>query len=191
MNPTLHKNLEHSAATASGEEAAVLRHMMRVPSAFWIDNKAKIRGGGRLDTLEGILQDAASKSPPPLCAFIFYDLPNRDCHAKASNGEIGGTGTNAAAALAEYKQDYVDEFVAVLVKYARVPVVLVIEPDSLGNVITNTGSQGCTAETVTNYKEGVTCMSCHGSNESWRRAKDACPCLPSALPAHLTGLSRA
>ena len=44
--------------------------------------------GSNTSTLEGILADAASKQPHPLVTVIVYDLPNRDCHAKASNGEI-------------------------------------------------------------------------------------------------------
>jgi cellulose 1,4-beta-cellobiosidase len=127
----------------------------QVPSAFWIDNKDKIHGRDRDYTLEGILHDAASKSVPPLCVFIFYDLPNRDCNAKASNGEISDATAGSAAALREYQHEYVDPFVSVLQMYESVPVVLVIEPDSLGNVISNTGSNGCTAATVANYKDGV------------------------------------
>jgi cellulase/cellobiase CelA1 len=49
--------------------------------------KAKLHGDGT-DSLEGILKDAASKSPVPLVTLIVYDLPNRDCRAHASNGEI-------------------------------------------------------------------------------------------------------
>jgi hypothetical protein len=55
--------------------------------AYWIDVKAKIRGN-TTNTVEGILRDASTRSPPELVVLIFYDLPNRDCHAKASNGEI-------------------------------------------------------------------------------------------------------
>ena len=85
-------------------------------------------------------------------------MPNRDCNAKASNGEIAfSEGANAAAAgLRTYKEQYVDPFAAVLAEYASVPVVLVLEPDSLGNVISNAGSNGCGAATVANYKEGIT-----------------------------------
>jgi len=61
--------------------------MRDVPSAYWIDKKDKIRGNGT-HTVEGILKDASSKSPPELVVLIFYDLPNRDCDAKASIGEI-------------------------------------------------------------------------------------------------------
>ena len=155
VNPTLTNNLEATAAAASAAEAATLHQMMRIPSAFWIDNKATIHGLNRLDTLEGILQDAARHEPPPLCSFIFYDLPNRDCNAKASNGEISDATIGSTAALSEYKRHYVDPFVEVLHEFANVPVVLVVEPDSLGNVISNQGLQGCTAATIANYKEGV------------------------------------
>lgn len=72
VNPTLRFNLEATLPVASADEAATLRQMMRVPSAFWIDNKAKIRGEG-LGTLEGILKDAGSKPNPPLCVFIFCE----------------------------------------------------------------------------------------------------------------------
>ena len=155
VNPTLRDNFERSIASASAQEAATLRKMMTVPSAFWIDNKAKIFGRDRLYTLEGILQDAASKLTPPLCVFIFYDLPNRDCNAKASNGEISDATAGSSAALREYKQEYVEKFVQVLEQYSSVPVALAIEPDSLGNVISNAGSNGCSLQVVENYKEGV------------------------------------
>ena len=43
--------------------------------------------GSTTDSMEGILEDALNKPVPELVVFIVYDLPNRDCHAKASNGE--------------------------------------------------------------------------------------------------------
>lgn len=158
VNPTLRDNLESTIATgvATPAEVAVLNQMKEIPSAFWIDHYGKISGTGRLDTLEGILEDAAAKADPPLCVFIFYDLPNRDCNAKASNGEISFRGDDAAdVALAEYRTQYVDPFVAILARYSSVPVVIVVEPDSLGNVISNAGRNGCSEATVNNYKAGI------------------------------------
>lgn len=157
VNPTLSANLE--STIASGEASAatvdVLKRMKEIPSAYWIDHYSKIRGAFRLDTLEGILQDADSKPDPPLCVFIFYDLPNRDCNAKASNGEISFSEAEAEEALATYKTRYVDPFAEMIETYARVPVVIVIEPDSLGNAISNAGQNGCSRATVLNYKLGV------------------------------------
>ena len=83
------------------------------------------------------------------------DLPNRDCNAQASRGEINDATAGAAAALREYKEEYVQPFANVLAEHPNVPVVLIIEPDSLGNVISNEGQNGCSATTVANYKEGV------------------------------------
>ena len=64
--------------------------MQHVGSAYWLDTKAKVLANttNSTATASGILADASRQSPAPLVTFIVYDLPNRDCHAKASNGEI-------------------------------------------------------------------------------------------------------
>lgn len=165
--------------------------MQNVPSAFWIDVKSKIfKGQGHpdLSTVEGILEDAASCSPPRLATLIVYDLPNRDCFALASNGEIcchygkdvGRTkcdmstsgqnigfyrevpGAQCADGLKEYRETYIDPFAEVVSRFAdKVPVVLVIEPDSLPNLVTNMadklpdGYRGCHQETKASYEQGV------------------------------------
>lgn len=59
--------------------------MRETSSAYWLDTKSKVHGTD-LSTAEGILTDAAKTGD--LVTLIVYDLPNRDCHAKASNGEI-------------------------------------------------------------------------------------------------------
>merc|ERR1719379_2459898 len=121
VNPANQREYDSSIATATGVVKQNLQKMRDVPSAYWIDTKAKIKGDG-LDTLDGILQDAAKQSPTPLVSFVFYDVPNRDCDAAASNGEIcctkkaDGTcdydaGGDCADGLQEYKQEYVDPFV--------------------------------------------------------------------------------
>jgi len=141
--------------------------MREVPSAYWIDVKAKLRGNGT-KSMAGILADAAAKSPPQLVVFIVYDLPNRDCHAKASNGEIccaykadgrcdyehsGG----CDAGLREYQDEYIDPMASVIREYnGKVPMVLVIEPDSLPNLSTNRADRRCGNEGTQNaYKNGI------------------------------------
>merc|ERR1719401_2294530 len=167
VNPSYAESLGKSIATAEGDVKATLESMMDVPSAYWLDTKAKIVGTGT-KTMEGILADAAAKSPPELVTFIVYDLPNRDCHAKASNGEICcayladgrcdyNAGGDCAAGLAEYESEYIDQIVKVLQKYdGLVPIVLVIEPDSLPNLSTNRADPRCgNAATVAAYQQGV------------------------------------
>jgi cellulose 1,4-beta-cellobiosidase len=140
--------------------------MRNVASAYWIDVMAKISGTGTT-TVEGILTDASKKIHIPLVVFIVYDLPNRDCHAKASNGEIccypNADGTcnydqsgDCAQGISTYKTKYIDPLVAVLKKFPQVPIVTVIEPDSLPNLATNQADPHCgNSATTAAYKAGI------------------------------------
>jgi len=140
--------------------------MREVSSSYWIDVKAKLHGDST-DSLEGILKDAASKSPVPLVTLIVYDLPNRDCRAKASNGEICcvynadrtcdyNTDNQACTAgLKEYETEYVDIYASIVAKYnGVVPMALIIEPDSLPNMASNMKDPHC-FNSATAYKEGI------------------------------------
>ena len=169
VNPSYKESLSTSIATATGDILTNLQAMMDVPSAYWLDRKTKITGSST-DSMEGILEDALNKPVPELVVFIVYDLPNRDCHAKASNGEIcckykpdgrcdytDVSDRRCEAGLKEYKEEYIDQIAAVLRKYSgRVPIVLVIEPDSLPNLSTNQGDPRCgNSATKSAYKGGV------------------------------------
>jgi len=169
MNPVNVEQYDQSIDTASNPLVrANLLTMKEIASAYWIDRKDKITGN-TTRTVEGILADAASKSPAELVVLIWYDFPNRDCAAAASMGEIccaylpngrcdWGNGGDCAAGIEEYKTTYVDPFVQVLVEYkGRVPVVIVYEPDSLPNFATNLGRPNCAAlETRNAYAQGAT-----------------------------------
>lgn len=167
VNPANSEEYDSSITTATGEIKTNLEKMQKVGSAYWIDVKAKIHGNDTR-SLEGILKDASSQAPAPLVVFIWYDLPNRDCNAKASNGEICCTrkedGTcdylasgDCADGIHEYKTQYVDPFIAVLKEHAaEVPIAVVIEPDSLPNLATNIGAPSCGNEaTQAAYKTGI------------------------------------
>ena len=82
-------------------------------------------------------------------AFVVYDLPNRDCAASASHGEYSVAGDG----LTKYKA-YIDAIKTQLGQYPDVPVALIIEPDSLGNLVTNLQTPNCTAAADA-YKEGI------------------------------------
>ena len=137
--------------------------MREVSSAYWIDVKAKLHGT-TTDTLEGILTDAESKGH--MVTLIVYDLPNRDCKANASNGEIcckynedrtcdynySGDCTDG---INEYKTEYVDVYADILSKFdGKVDIALIIEPDSLPNLASNMGDPHC-ANSKQAYTEGV------------------------------------
>eukprot|EP00419_Tripos_fusus_P090387 CAMPEP_0172860720 /NCGR_PEP_ID=MMETSP1075-20121228/72246_1 /TAXON_ID=2916 /ORGANISM="Ceratium fusus, Strain PA161109" /LENGTH=770 /DNA_ID=CAMNT_0013708785 /DNA_START=35 /DNA_END=2347 /DNA_ORIENTATION=+ len=165
INPKNAKEFEGSIDTATGIAKFNLQKMQTVPSAYWIDTKAKIRGS-TTSTVEGILKDASSKQE--LVVFMWYDLPNRDCDALASNGEICCTKKSngrcdytapgdCTDGIKEYCTDYVDPFVSVLQEYeGKTNVALVMEPDGLANLATNRGHPHCgNSATQKAYKEGV------------------------------------
>lgn len=83
-------------------------------------------------------KNAAGASPEIIGAFVVYDLPNRDCAALASNGEL----TVANDGLTKYKA-YIDSIAAILKKHSSTKVALIIEPDSLGNLVTNSNVAKC------------------------------------------------
>jgi len=168
VHPSFQAEIDTSIANSTGQIKTTLQRMRTVPSAYWVDVKSKIKGATSTDTVEGILADSAKNSPPHLVVFIVYDLPNRDCHAKASNGEICCTynadktcnydvGGDCAAGLTDYKTNYIDPFAALVGQYGRtVPIALIIEPDSLPNLATNMGDNHCgNTATTTSYRQGI------------------------------------
>jgi len=125
--------------------------------------KAKLHGTGT-ESLEGILTDAAAKGD--MVTFMVYDLPNRDCNAHASNGEICckyktdltcdySYSGSCDEGLNEYKTEYIDVFAEIISRFdCLVDIALVIEPDSLPNLATNLANPSC-QNSVQSYTEGI------------------------------------
>jgi cellulase/cellobiase CelA1 len=135
VHPQQRVRLRETLASADAAEAATLRKMAQAPSAFWVDSRAKIHGGN-IDTVEGILRNASTTRQ--LCVFMLYNLPNRDCNAKASGGELccersasgvcddeQGAGRSCESGLAEYKNEYISPLATLFGRFhLRVPIVL-------------------------------------------------------------------
>ena len=89
-------------------------------------------------TLSDIRQANKAASPAYAGLFVVYDLPDRDCAAAASNGEY----SIADNGVANYKA-YIDAIKLQLTTYSDIRTILVIEPDSLANLVTNLGTPKC------------------------------------------------
>jgi len=115
--------------------------MQGFASAFWIDRMSVI------DNVTTILTQArmqATKSGNQvMVALVVYDLPQRDCAASASNGEIPCADANCVAGIATYKTDYIDEIINVLKAFPDLTIVTIVEPDSLPNLATNLNVPNC------------------------------------------------
>jgi cellulose 1,4-beta-cellobiosidase len=85
--------------------------------------------------------DAALTQGANVFMLVVYDLPNRDCFALASNGEL----KIKENGFIRYKTEYVTPLAAILgdTKYKNIRIIAIIEPDSLPNLVTNSSDPDC------------------------------------------------
>jgi cellulose 1,4-beta-cellobiosidase len=166
VNPNYTSEVATSVAGASGTLAAQMQVIGNQPTFIWMDHIGAIYGGaddtsttitaGRL-SLEGQLQDALaadSSGAPMIFPIVIYDLPDRDCAALASNGEL----SIANNGLQYYEQDYINPIAQILSDYEHTDlrIVAVIEPDSLPNLVTNESVANCSAADSSGvYVDGI------------------------------------
>ncbi|PVI03642.1 glycoside hydrolase family 6 protein [Periconia macrospinosa] len=144
---TLHPNSFYRAEVEAAVEAitdASLKEtaakVADVGSFLWLDTIANI---------EKLKTELATEIPcENILGLVVYDLPGRDCAAKASNGEL------AVGEIDRYKTEYIDVIAGILKENPNQAFALIIEPDSLPNLVTNIDEQACQAS-ATGYREGV------------------------------------
>ncbi|KAI0853292.1 glycoside hydrolase family 6 protein [Daldinia vernicosa] len=146
------KNYKLHANTFYREE--VNKAVEQMTDAALKTSAAKVADVGSflwLDSIANIAKfDAAVEDLPceDILGLVIYDLPGRDCAAKASNGELKYN------ELDRYKTEYIDPIVAKVKANPNSAFALLIEPDSLPNLVTNSDLSTC-QESKTAYEEGV------------------------------------
>ncbi|KAH8778567.1 exoglucanase-6A [Diaporthe sp. PMI_573] len=110
-----------------------------VGTFLWIDSIANIA------KVEPAIADVPCSN---ILGLVIYDLPGRDCAAKASNGEL------KVGELNRYKTEYIDPIVKILKAHSNTAFALVIEPDSLPNLVTNSDLSTC-QQSAQGYRDGV------------------------------------
>jgi cellulose 1,4-beta-cellobiosidase len=157
---TFYRNVDYVAAVNAAAErqgGRLGRQMRRVadhPTFVWMDSIAAVSGGNGYPRSLASHLDQALEQRANAIGIVIYNLPNRDCSALASNGELHVSRNG----LARYRTDYIDAVYDVIrqPRYAGLRIVMVIEPDSLPNLITNRNIPSCReAETSGAYVEGV------------------------------------
>ncbi len=139
---------------------AKMQTVKKYPTAVWLDRIAAIAGGeanGGRKSLEETMDEVLAQqqgNTPIVATFVIYNLPGRDCHALASNGELPLT----AEGLQTYKTSYIDPIAEVFSdpKYADIRIVAIIEPDSLPNLVTNLSDPKCAQANSTNIYRDAT-----------------------------------
>jgi cellulose 1,4-beta-cellobiosidase len=147
LNPDYVREVE-SSISMDPADAALLGKMRSYPTAIWLDSIARVDDLGRyLDDAE---HQQATSGKPVVTTFVIYDLPDRDCAALASNGEL----SSANGGLATYKSSYIDRISAQFAAHPDQRIVGIVEPDSLPNIATNLNLPRCAAAEQT-YRDGV------------------------------------
>ncbi|MFK7930271.1 MAG: glycoside hydrolase family 6 protein [Myxococcota bacterium] len=135
---------------------AALHMVSQQPVAVWLDRIDAIEGDGGLglaDHLDQAKRQARrSGETAMLVAVVLYNLPDRDCAASASAGELD----LATGGLEAYKTQYIDAIATITQdpRYSDLRIVFFVEPDGLPNLVTNREQPRCAAA-AEGYMDGV------------------------------------
>jgi cellulose 1,4-beta-cellobiosidase len=128
--------------------AARTRTVAQKISTFtWVTTRAG------LDTINTAITEARSQKQGNnrmIVGLVLYNLPDRDCSAGESAGELSSEDNG----LEIYKKEFVDEYAKLVSNATDLDFAIVLEPDSLGNAITNQGIPFCATATPI-YEEGI------------------------------------
>ncbi|KAK9789627.1 putative Glucanase [Seiridium cardinale] len=143
LHPNSFYRAEVEAAAANISDSTLAAKALEVADIgtfLWLDSIANI---DKLNT-----ELTAGVPCENILGLVIYDLPGRDCAAKASNGEL------AAGDVATYKTSYIDPIATILKANPDTAFALIIEPDSLPNLVTNSDLTTC-QDSASGYREGV------------------------------------
>lgn len=141
VGATFYRNVDYVAAVNAAADrhagvlAAQMRQVAKHPTFVWLDSIAAVNGTeGYTRGLAGHLDKALEQGANAI-GIVIYNLPNRDGSALASNGEL----LVSQKGIERYKTEYVDAIYKIIKqdRYAKLRIVMVIEPDSLPNLVTN------------------------------------------------------
>jgi cellulose 1,4-beta-cellobiosidase len=157
INPDYTAKVLAEAQSTGGTLGAAMAKVANYSTAVWMDRIAAIEGRADLMGLRAHLDEALQQQngeTPMTIMVVIYDLPNRDCAAAASNGEL----LIAEDGLNIYKTKYIDPLAEILSdpKYSSLRIVAIIEPDSLPNLVTNLDIDACAeANNSGAYVDGI------------------------------------
>jgi cellulose 1,4-beta-cellobiosidase len=157
INPDYRTKVIAEADKVGGTLGTGMAKVANYSTAVWMDRIAAIEGSSDAMGLRAHLDEALEQqdgTTPLTMMVVIYDLPNRDCAAAASNGEL----LIAEDGMNRYKTEYIDPIVEILSdsKYSSLRIVALVEPDSLPNLVTNLDVSACAeANDSSAYVEGI------------------------------------
>ncbi|QRV99642.1 glycoside hydrolase family 6 protein [Ceratobasidium sp. AG-Ba] len=116
--------------------AAKVAKVIDVSTGIWISSRSLVPSiSTHLQEAQTVQKQTGQKQIVPL---VVYDLPDRDCAAGASQGEF----SSANGGEAKY-QEYITAVASQIRSFSDVSVAVILEPDSIGNLVSNQGIAFC------------------------------------------------
>ena len=138
----------HAVEAKHPEALGLLKKMELFPTAIWVSAIHDISQISR--DLDAAHRQQAAAGTPVVTVFVVYDLPGRDCNAESSSGELPSDATGEA----RYRHEFIDPIVAAFRAHPDQRIAVVLEPDSLSNLVTNMSNPRCAAVSGI-YKRGI------------------------------------
>lgn len=136
VTPQYRASITESAARVP-ELADRISPLASVGTGIWITAIRHVQFVGMM--LDEAEAQASSSGEPVVATFVLYNLPERDCAASASAGEL----TIDNDGVRRYRSDFIDPVAASIRNHPGIRVVIILEPDSLPNLATNMNIPRC------------------------------------------------
>lgn len=151
-NPKWATKLEetYKSFTSKGDRAnaAVVRKVQNTGSFVWVTSRSGLTEID--DAINSARAEQRRTGQKQVVGLVLYNLPDRDCSAGESAGELSSKNDG----LRIYKEEFVKPYARKLAAAKDLQFTVVLEPDSLGNAVTNMGVEFC-KQAVPTYREGI------------------------------------
>ncbi|KAL2152793.1 hypothetical protein VTH82DRAFT_5978 [Thermothelomyces myriococcoides] len=128
--------------------AAKTAKVQQTSSFVWVSRIAELSNID--DAIEAAREAQRKTRRRQIVGLVLYDLPDRDCSAGESAGELKSDENG----LEIYKNEFVKPFAEKVAAAKDLDFAIVLEPDSLANLVTNQHIEFC-ANAAPVYREGI------------------------------------
>jgi cellulose 1,4-beta-cellobiosidase len=130
------------------ENAAKVRTVQDLGTFFWISQIASLPDIDDAITAARAAKNATGEDQ--IVGLVVYNLPDRDCSGEESSGEL----ESDKDGLERYKTEYITPYAEKLAAASDLTFAVVVEPDAIGNIVTNTNVPFC-AQAAPVYEAGI------------------------------------
>ncbi|KAI1881310.1 hypothetical protein JX265_000136 [Neoarthrinium moseri] len=151
-NPAWAKKLDQTyeafVSQNDNTNANKVRVIQDIGTFVWVSDRAGLKNID--DAITAARAEKAASGVDQIVGLVLYNLPDRDCSAGESAGEL----SSAENGLEIYKNEFIKPYAEKVSAATDLTFAIVLEPDSLANLVTNMAVEFC-ANAADVYKEGI------------------------------------